>query len=100
MGRITMTEENKIRIMSVDDHPALRDGINAMISSQADMRIVAQAANGHEGIEKFRDHLPDITLMDVRLPDISGIQALSAIRAEFPDAQVIMLSTFQGDFEI
>jgi DNA-binding NarL/FixJ family response regulator len=95
-----MTEENKIRIMSVDDHPALRDGINAMISSQADMRIVAQAANGHEGIQKFRDHLPDITLMDVRLPDISGIQALSAIRAEFPDAQVIMLSTFQGDFEI
>jgi DNA-binding NarL/FixJ family response regulator len=95
-----MTEENKIGILSVDDHPALRDGINAMINSQADMRIVAQAASGHEGIQKFRDHLPDITLMDVRLPDISGIQALSAIRAEFPDAQVIMLSTFQGDFEI
>lgn len=95
-----MIEQKHIRILSVDDHPALRDGISAMIDSQPDMRVVAQASTGHEGIQQFRDHLPDITLMDVRLPDISGIRALSAIRSEFPGAQVIMLSTFQGDFEI
>jgi DNA-binding NarL/FixJ family response regulator len=86
--------------LSVDDHPALREGITAMINSQADMRIVAQAASGREGIQQYFDHLPDITLMDVRLPDISGIRALAAIRKEFPQAQVIMLSTFQCDFEI
>lgn len=95
-----MSEGTQIRILSVDDHPALRDGIAAMINSQEDMRVVAQAASGHEGIWQFRECLPDITLMDVRLPDISGIRALAAIRSEFPQAQVIMLSTFQGDFEI
>ena len=89
-----------IRILSVDDHPLLREGVATIINSQADMVLVAQASNGQEAIRQFREHRPDVTLMDVRLPDASGIDTVIAIRSEFPEARVIMLSTFQGDVEI
>jgi DNA-binding NarL/FixJ family response regulator len=86
--------------LSVDDHPLLREGIAAIINNQSDMLIVAQAATGCEAIEMFRRHGPDVTLMDLRLPDMSGIDALIAIRAESPEARVVMLTTFEGDVEI
>jgi len=95
-----MTEAAQIRIFSVDDHPLLREGIRAIIDSLSDMVMVGQAATGHEAIQDFRKYQPDVTLMDLRLPDISGIDALIAIRSEFPDARIIMLTTFEGDVEI
>ena len=84
----------------MDDHPLLREGISAMIKSQPDMELVAEASSGREGIESFRQHQPDITLMDLRLPDMNGIETMAAIRAEFPEARVIILTTFEGDVEI
>jgi DNA-binding NarL/FixJ family response regulator len=95
-----MSEQKRIRIFSVDDHPLLREGIAAIINNQPDMVIVGQAANAQEAIEQYRKHRPDVTLMDLRLPDTSGLDALITIRSEFPDALVIMLTTFEGDVEI
>jgi DNA-binding NarL/FixJ family response regulator len=86
-----------IRILTVDDHPLLQDGIAAVLDGQADMQLVAQASNGREAIESFRRHRPDVTLMDLRMPDMSGIAAIVAIRAEFPNARVIVLTTYAGD---
>jgi DNA-binding NarL/FixJ family response regulator len=95
-----MNDPAQIRILSVDDHPLLREGIATIINSQPDMLLVSQAANGTEAIRQYRELQPDVTLMDLRLPDLSGIDAMIAIRAEFPAARIIMLTTFEGDVEI
>ena len=95
-----MSEQERIRILSVDDHPLLRQGLTAVINSQPDMWMAAEASSGEEAILKFREHHPDVTLMDLRLPDMSGIDSLIAIRTEFPAARIIMLTTFEGDVEI
>jgi DNA-binding NarL/FixJ family response regulator len=95
-----MSDSTQIRVFSVDDHPLLREGIAAMINNQVDMVLIAQAANGREAIQKYKEHRPDVTLMDLRLPDMSGIDVVIAIRTEFADARIIMLTTFEGDVEI
>jgi DNA-binding NarL/FixJ family response regulator len=85
------------RVLSVDDHPLLREGIAALIASQTDMSLVAEASNGHEAIEKFRSHHPDVTLMDLQMPEMGGIDAIIGIRSEFPEARIIVLTTYAGD---
>ena len=89
-----------IRILSVDDHPLLREGIAAVINSQDDMSVIADASSAKDAVEQFRKHKPDITLMDLRLPDKSGIDTMISIRKEFPEARIIILTTFEGDVEI
>jgi DNA-binding NarL/FixJ family response regulator len=95
-----MSNATPIRVFCVDDHPIMREGIAAIIQSETDMTLVAEASCGREAIKTFGDHRPDITLMDLRLPDISGIDALIAIRSDFPNARIIMLTTFEGDVQI
>jgi DNA-binding NarL/FixJ family response regulator len=90
----------RIRVLTVDDHPLLREGIAALVNSQPDMELVAQAASGRDGVREFAQHRPDVTLMDLRLPDMSGIDTMIAIRADHPDARILVLTTFDGDVEI
>jgi DNA-binding NarL/FixJ family response regulator len=89
-----------IRVFCVDDHPLLREGIATIIRNQPDMELVGEAATGQEAIQQFSKLRPHVTLMDLRLPDMSGIEALAAIRAEFSEARIVMLTTFEGDVEI
>ena len=89
-----------IRVFSVDDHPLLREGISALVNNQPDMMIIGEASTGTEAIQQFRQHVPDVTLLDLRLPDMSGIDVLIAIRSEFPEARIVMLTTFEGDVEV
>jgi DNA-binding NarL/FixJ family response regulator len=95
-----MSERADIRVLSVDDHPLLREGIAAIINSQPDMQLVGAVATAQEAIQQFRNLRPDVTLMDLRLPDMSGIDTVIAIRKDFPVARIIMLTTFEGDVEI
>jgi DNA-binding NarL/FixJ family response regulator len=90
----------RIRVLSVDDHELLREGIAALISSQPDMQLVAEAGNGREAIEQFREHHPDVTLMDLQMPEMNGIDAMLTLRAEFPDARIIVLTTYTGDVQV
>ena len=91
---------NLIRILTVDDHPLLREGIAFLVKSQQDMELVAEASDGEEAIEQFRRHRPDVTLMDLRMPNLNGTEAISRIRNEFPDAKIIVLSTYAGDVHV
>jgi DNA-binding NarL/FixJ family response regulator len=89
-----------IRVLAVDDHALLRDGIAALIGNQLDMELVGEASNGREAVELFRQHQPDVTLMDLQMPEMGGIDALSAIRGEFPEARIIVLTTYAGDVQV
>lgn len=91
------TRSQTIRILAVDDHPLIREGIAALIANQTDMKLVAEASTGQEAITQFRSHRPDVTLMDLQMPDMSGIDAIIAIRSEFRDARIIVLTTYAGD---
>jgi DNA-binding NarL/FixJ family response regulator len=91
---------NPIRVLSVDDHPLLREGIAALVASQQDMTLIGEASNGLEAIEQFRKYHPDVTLMDLQMPDMDGVEAMNAIRGEFSEARIIVLTTYQGDVQI
>jgi DNA-binding NarL/FixJ family response regulator len=92
-------DSKKIRILIVDDHPLLRQGIASLIADQSDMTLVAEAANGREAIQQFRTHLPDTTLMDLQMAELNGLDAMIAIRGEFPDARIVVLTTYTGDVQ-
>jgi DNA-binding NarL/FixJ family response regulator len=92
-----MSAVGPIRILTVDDHPMLREGIAAVLASEEDMILVAEASNGREAVEQFRTHHPDVTLMDVQMPELNGIDAILKIREEFPAARIIVLTTYSGD---
>jgi DNA-binding NarL/FixJ family response regulator len=93
-------DPNSIRILAVDDHVLLRDGIAALVAGQSDMSLVGQASNGREAIQQFRTHRPDVTLMDLQMPEMNGLDATIAIRGEFPEARIIVLTTYTGDVQV
>ena len=94
------SDPNLIRILTVDDHPLLRKGIAALVNTENDMKLVAEASSGEEAIEKFRAHRPDVTLMDIQLPGLNGIETLTQIQKEFPNARIIVLTTYSGDVQV
>jgi DNA-binding NarL/FixJ family response regulator len=94
------SESSPIRILSVDDHPLIRQGIAGLLAVQADMKLIAEAANGREAIQQFRLHRPDITLMDLQMPEMNGLDAIMAIRGEFPEARIVVLTTYVGDVQV
>src|ERR1700693_2947893 len=94
------TDLSLIRILTVDDHPLLRKGIAALVNAETDMKLVAEASNGEEAIEKFRSHRPDVTLMDLQMPGLNGIEAIIRIQSEFPEARIIVLTTYAGDAQV
>jgi DNA-binding NarL/FixJ family response regulator len=95
-----MTDSPAIRVLTVDDHPLFRSGVAALLASQSDMQLVAEAANGGEAVRQFRSHRPDVTLMDLQMPEMNGLEATIAIHAEFPDARIIVLTTYVGDVQV
>jgi DNA-binding NarL/FixJ family response regulator len=88
---------HRIRVLTVDDHPMIRDGIAAAVGAQPDMQIVGEAGNGREALEQYRTLRPDVTLLDLNMPDVNGVDAINAIRTEFPDARIVVLTTYTGD---
>ena len=90
---------DSIRILAVDDHAMFREGLAVMLATQPDMNLVAEASNGREAIQQFRQHHPDITLMDLQMPVMNGLDAMAAIRVEFPDAKIIVLTTYESDVQ-
>ena len=98
--KIMSSDNDSIRILTADDHPLIRQGIAGLIATQSDMGVIAEAANGREAIEQFRAHRPDVTLMDLQMPETSGLDAITAIRGEFPEARIIVLTTYSGDVQV
>ncbi len=92
--------DKPIRVLTVDDHALLRKGIRTLLGAEVDMQLVSEASTGREAIEEFRSHRPDVTLMDLQMPDMNGIEAITAIRGEFPEARIIVLSTYSGDVQV
>jgi len=97
---IVHSTHNLIRILTVDDHPLLRKGIAALVNAEPDLKLVAEASNGREAIDAFRSHRPDVTLMDLQMPGVDGLGAIDAIRREFPEARIIVLTTYSGDTQV
>jgi DNA-binding NarL/FixJ family response regulator len=95
-----MSNPELIRILAVDDHPLLREGIAALVNAESDMKLVAEASNGMDAVVKFRHHRPDVTLMDIQMPGLNGVEAISEIQAEFPGARIIVLTTYGGDAQV
>lgn len=94
------SETRTIRILIADDHALLREGVATLLSAETDMKVVGEASNGEEAVEKFRTHHPDVTLMDLQMPGLNGIDAIARIRSEFPDARIIVLTTYTGDSQV
>jgi DNA-binding NarL/FixJ family response regulator len=95
-----VTADSPIRIMAVDDHPLIRQGIAAVVAAQTDLKLVAEAADGREAVQQFRTHRPDITLMDLQMPELSGLDAIGEILGEFPEARIVVLTTYSGDVQV
>ena len=95
-----MSNPDLIRILTVDDHSLLRKGIAALVNAEPDMKLIAEASNGQEAIEKFRSLNPDVTLMDLQMPDMNGAEAIARIRDEFPEARIVVLTTYSGDAQV